>query len=82
MLPLRKIINDEVLARYNGMITDLFQLLADQRAGVASNIAAIQAQRDFWLAVADLSAVVIGGGIGSSDSSAPAVVRAGDPSSQ
>ena len=61
VLPLRKIINDEVLARYNGMITDLFQLLADQREGVASHIAAIQAQRDFWLATTDLSAVVIGG---------------------
>ena len=80
VLPLRKIINDEVLARYNGMITDLFQLLADQREGVASTIAAIQARRDFCLAAADLTAVIIGGGTESAPEAAPTVPGASETS--
>jgi outer membrane protein TolC len=74
VLPLRKIISDEVLARYNGMITDLFQLLADQRAGVASSVAAINAERDYWLAATDLTVATIGGGAsGRPDDAAAAV---------
>jgi outer membrane protein TolC len=80
VLPLRKIINDEVLTRYNGMITDLFQLLVDQRAGVASNIAAIQAQRDFWLAATDLTVAVIGGGVAGEANANAVATAAGDPS--
>jgi len=39
--------------RYNGMLIGVFELLADARAQIASVNAAIEAQRDFWLADAD-----------------------------
>ncbi len=63
ILPLRKIISDETLLQYNGMLFDLGQLLIDARDRIASNGAAIEAQRDFWLAAADLHAAVVGGGV-------------------
>ncbi len=63
VLPLRKIISDETLLQYNGMLFDLSQLLIDARERVASNIAAIEAKRDFWLAATDLHVAIVGGGM-------------------
>jgi outer membrane protein TolC len=63
ILPLRKIISDETLLRYNAMQIDAFSLLAEARARIASTTAAIDAQRDFWLADANMMAAVIGGGM-------------------
>ena len=80
ILPLRKIISDEMLLRYNGMLSDLFELLQDQRARIATNVAAIEARRDFWLAAADLDAALLGGGSGTMSagvSSRTAAVEAG-----
>ena len=62
VLPLRKIISDETLLRYNAMQIDVFALLAEARQRIAATIAAIEAKRDFWLASADLKAAVAGGG--------------------
>ena len=62
IVPLRKKISDEVLLRYNGMLASVFELLTDARGQVASVNAAIEAQRDFWLADTDLQAAVNGGG--------------------
>src|SRR5262245_25850746 len=61
VLPLRKIIADETLLNYNAMIRDLFSLLAEARARIASNILAIDARRDFWLTTVDLHAAIVGG---------------------
>jgi len=63
VLPLRKIISDETLLRYNAMQIDVFSLLTEARQRVAATMAAIEAKRDFWLATTDLQAVVVGGGI-------------------
>ena len=63
VLPLRKIISDETLLRYNAMLIDVFSLLAEARQRIAATIAAIEAKRDFWLASADLKAAVAGGGM-------------------
>jgi outer membrane protein TolC len=63
VLPLRKIISDETLLRYNAMQIDVFALLNEARERITANAAAIEAQRDFWLASADLSVAVIGGGL-------------------
>jgi multidrug efflux system outer membrane protein len=60
VVPLRKFINDEVLLRYNGMLLSVFDLLADSRAQVVSVNSAMEAQRDFWLAEADLQTVLAG----------------------
>ena len=59
-VPLRQRISQETLLRYNGMLTDTFALLADARAQIASVNAAIEAQRDFWLADADLAMALVG----------------------
>ena len=61
IVPLRQTIADESLLRYNGMLTDIFPVLADARARIASNKAAIEALRDFWLADTDLNAALTGG---------------------
>ena len=62
ILPLRKIISDETLLRYNAMQIDVFALLAEARQRIAATTAAIEAQRDFWLANANLVAAVAGTG--------------------
>ena len=60
MVPLRKTISEENVLRYNGMLIGVFELLADAREQVSGVIAAIDAQRDFWLADAALSSTLIG----------------------
>ena len=62
VLPLRRVIAQETLLRYNGMLADVFELLVETRERVAANIAAIEARRDFLIAEIDLRAAVIGGG--------------------
>lgn len=54
IVPLRKRISEEMLLRYNGMLSSVFELLADSRDAVASVNAYLEAQRDFWIAEADL----------------------------
>ncbi|MES2935414.1 MAG: TolC family protein [Pseudomonadota bacterium] len=65
VVPVRKKISDEVLLRYNGMLMSVFELLADSRAQVNSVNAAIEAQREFWLAESDLQSALYGSGSGS-----------------
>ncbi len=60
VVPLRKTISEENVLRYNGMLIGVFELLADAREQVSGVIAAIDAQRDFWLADAALSSTLIG----------------------
>jgi outer membrane protein TolC len=54
IVPLRKRISEEMLLRYNGMLSSVFELLADVRETVASVNAYVESQRDFWQADADL----------------------------
>ncbi|UGQ49103.1 TolC family protein [Massilia endophytica] len=61
VVPLRKQISDEVLLRYNGMLASVFELLADARDQLNAVNAAIEAQRDFWLAEARLQDAMHGG---------------------
>ncbi|MDO8878435.1 MAG: TolC family protein [Pseudolabrys sp.] len=61
VLPLRKVISEETLLRYNAMQIDVFALLAESRERIAATIAAIEAQRDFWLADTNLKSAVLGG---------------------
>ncbi|NNG21564.1 TolC family protein [Massilia sp. ML15P13] len=69
LVPLRKKISEETLLRYNGMLMSVFELLADARAQIAGVNAAIDAQRDYWIAETDLQAAISGTG-GSSISTA------------
>jgi outer membrane protein TolC len=66
VLPLRKAIEEQSLLTYNGMITSTFELISDAREKIKSNILAVTAKRDFWLAEANLAPVVYGGSTGSS----------------
>jgi outer membrane protein TolC len=60
VVPLKKRVSDEQLLRYNGMLIGVFELLADAREQVASVNAAIEAQRDFWIADSALQAAMSG----------------------
>lgn len=61
VLPLRKIISDEMQLRFSSMQDDVFALLTEARQRIAALRAAIEAKRDFWLAQAELQTVVNGG---------------------
>jgi outer membrane protein TolC len=60
VLPLRKVMADENMLRYNGMIIGVFELLADARDQVATVVSAIAADQQFWIADAALKANLIG----------------------
>jgi outer membrane protein TolC len=70
VLPLRKIITEEMQLRYASMQVDVFALLTEARQRFASLRAAVDAKREFWLAQSELQAAVTGGadeGDGSSE---------------
>lgn len=60
VVPLRQLITDETTLRYNGMLASVWELLAEARASTQSVAAAIEAQRDFWLAETDLQLALTG----------------------
>ena len=60
LVPLRKLVAEENLLRYNGMLIGVFELLADARLQIASVNAYIESLRDFWIAQADLEMALIG----------------------
>jgi len=62
VLPLRKIISDELQLRYGSMQVDVFALLTEARQRLVAFRAAKEATRDFWLAQSELQTVVYGGG--------------------
>jgi outer membrane protein TolC len=64
VLPLQKTIQDEALLQYSGMLVDVSQLILDARGRILSNVDAINARRDFWIAATDLKAALVGGGAG------------------
>jgi hypothetical protein len=50
VVPLRQRIAEQQLLRYNGMLVGVFELLADAREQVRSVAAAVETQREAWLA--------------------------------
>jgi outer membrane protein TolC len=62
VLPLRKIISDEMQLRFNSMQVDVFALVTEARQRIAALRAAIEARRNFWLAQSELQTAVNGGG--------------------
>jgi outer membrane protein TolC len=62
VLPLRKIISDEMQLRFSSMQVDVFALLTEVRQRIAALRAAIDAKRDFWLAQSELQTAINGGG--------------------
>ncbi|WP_441244903.1 TolC family protein [Tardiphaga sp. 768_D3_N2_1] len=68
VLPLRKIISDEMQLRFSSMQVDVFALLTEARQRIAALRAAIEAKRNFWLAQSELQTAINGGGRGESQS--------------
>src|SRR5260221_5013152 len=62
VLPLRKIITEEMQLRFGSMQIDVFALLTEARQRIAALRAAIEAKRNFWLAQYELQPAVNGGG--------------------
>ncbi len=60
LVPLRKLIAEENVLRYNGMLIGVFELLADARLQIVSVNSYIESLRDFWIAQADLEMALIG----------------------
>jgi outer membrane protein TolC len=60
IVPLKQRIAEENVLRYNCMLIGVFELLADARSQIASVNAALDAQRDFWLAQANLDMALVG----------------------
>ncbi len=79
VLPLRKIISDEMLLRYNAMQIDVFALLIEARQRITANNAAIEAERDFWLTETNLGAAVLGGNAAAAETAAAATPAAESP---
>ncbi len=77
IVPLRAQIAEQNLLRYNGMLIGVFELLADARAQIASVNDAIQAERDFWRADAELHMALRGGSAPSSPAGPAAAAGAG-----
>jgi len=67
-------LQEETLLRYNGMLVGTWDLLASAQARLQSEMAAAQARRDFWLALARLQALLAG----ASDVPAAAPAAGGD----
>lgn len=64
VLPLRKIILDELQLRFSSMQIDVFALLVETRQNLVALRAAGEARREFWLAQSELQTAVNGGGGG------------------
>ena len=60
VIPLRKVISEENQLRYNGMLIGVFELMADARDQANTVMAAINSEKEFWLADAALQAAVMG----------------------
>jgi outer membrane protein TolC len=78
VLPLRKIISDEMQLRFGSMQDDVFAVLTEARLRIASLRAAIEAKREFWLAQSELKTAVNGGaGATQTQTRTPATAQAG-----
>jgi outer membrane protein TolC len=62
ILPLRKIVTEEMQLRFSSMQVDIFALLTEARQRLASLRGAIDAKQKFFLAQAELQTAVNGGG--------------------
>lgn len=77
VVPLRKVISEENMLRYNGMIIGVFELLADAKDMVTSVMLSINADQQFWIADAAMQATLLGRPTATSSDSFKAPVAGG-----
>lgn len=73
VLPLRQSITDEMQLQLSSMQVDVFALVTEARQRVASQRAAIDSRRAFWIAQSDLLTAVNGGSAGGVDNQSAAI---------
>lgn len=61
VLKIREFVTEETVLHYNGMLKSVWDLLDEVRNQSQATVEAIGAQRDFWIAEADLQWVLQGG---------------------
>ena len=61
VLAVRRYITEETVLHYNGMLKSVWDLLDEVSNQAGAEVDAISAQRDFWLAEADLQWTLQGG---------------------
>ncbi|QIO36027.1 TolC family protein [Bradyrhizobium sp. 1(2017)] len=76
IIPLRKIITEEMQLRFSSMQVDIFALLTEARQRLASLRGAIDARQRFFLAQSDLQAAVNGGGAASGGDNSTTIAAA------
>jgi outer membrane protein TolC len=79
IIPLRKIITEEMQLRFSSMQVDIFALLTEARQRLASLRGAIEARKRFFLAQSDLQTAINGGGAPASASDNPTTIAAAAP---
>ncbi|RTE90205.1 TolC family protein [Bradyrhizobium sp. LVM 105] len=79
IIPLRKIITEEMQLRFSSMQVDIFALLTEARQRLAALRGAIDARQRFFLAQADLQTAVNGGGAPAAGSDNPTTIAAAAP---
>lgn len=79
IIPLRKIITEEMQLRFSSMQVDIFALLTEARQRLAALRGAIDARQRFFLAQADLQTAVNGGGAPAAGGDGPTNVAAAAP---
>lgn len=60
LLPMRQRVLDETQLQFNAMNTSVFQLLIARRDQIEAGRAYVEAQREYWLAAADLEQLLAG----------------------
>ena len=79
IIPLRKIITEEMQLRFSSMQVDIFALLTEARQRLAALRGAIDARQRFFLAEADLQTAINGGGSPAAGSDNPTTIAAAAP---
>lgn len=79
IIPLRKVITEEMQLRFSSMQVDIFALLTEARQRLASLRGAIDARQNFFLAQSELQTAVNGGGATASGVDNPTNIAAAAP---
>ena len=79
IIPLRKIITEEMQLRFSSMQVDIFALLTEARQRLASLRGAIDARQNFFLAQSELQTAVNGGGAPAATGDNPTNIAAAAP---